>query len=180
VGSAGKPLFPAEVRIMKEGHMLPAGEIGEIVVRGPNVTKGYFKQEEATAKAIKDGWLHTGDLGYLDQEGYLYVLDRRSDLIISGGENVYPAEVESVLLEHPHVKEAGVIGQPDPKWGEVPVGFVVKQPQSPLTEKELIHFCQERLARYKIPRTIRFVDRLPRNASNKLLRRKLRSLLDQQ
>lgn len=177
-GSAGKPLFPAQIAIMENGQKLSAGQAGEIVVKGPNVTKGYFNREEETARVLKDGWFYTGDIGYLDEEGYLYVLDRRSDLIISGGENVYPAEVESVLMAHPDVKGAGVIGQEDPKWGEVPVAFVVKQPQSLLSEEDLIHFSRARLASYKVPRVIYFVDHLPRNAANKLLRRELRSLLE--
>lgn len=169
LGSAGKPLFPTELRIERE-----AGEVGEIVIRGPTLTSGYVDQPDATAQAWRDGWFHTGDLGYLDDEGYLYVLDRRADLIISGGENVYPAEVEATLLTHPAVEEAGVVGAPDERWGQVPIAFI--KTQSPLTEAELRQFCAERLARYKIPARMVFVkNALPRNAAGKLLRRALLS-----
>ncbi|WP_042684185.1 o-succinylbenzoate--CoA ligase [Caldalkalibacillus thermarum] len=180
VGSAGKPLFPAQLRIVNNGKEVKAGEVGEIVVKGPNVTRGYYKQEEATAQAIQGGWLYTGDMGYVDEEGFLYVLDRRDDLIISGGENVYPAEVEAALLTHPDIKEAGVTGMPDPQWGEVPVAFIVTRPGAKLTEAELNQFCNKLLARYKVPKAFYFVNRLPRNASNKLLRRELRALIRQQ
>ncbi|MDQ0337497.1 O-succinylbenzoic acid--CoA ligase [Caldalkalibacillus uzonensis] len=180
VGSAGKPLFPAQLRIVSDGQEMGAGQIGEIIVKGPNVTKGYYKREDATAQAIQDGWLYTGDLGYVDEDGFLYVVDRRNDLIISGGENVYPAEVESALLAHPDVKEAGVTAAPDPKWGAVPVAFIVTREGATLTEAELVAYCTQRLARYKVPKKIYFVSQLPRNASNKLLRRELRSLVQQE
>lgn len=178
VGSAGKPLFPAQIRIIDQGRLAEPGQVGEIAVSGPNVTMGYYRRKEETAKAIRDGWLYTGDLGYLDDEGYLYVLDRRNDLIISGGENIYPAEVESVLMEHPLIREAGVIGQADPHWGEVPVAFVVTEKEARLSEEEIQAFCRDRLARYKIPKKILFVPQLPRNATNKLLRRELRKWLE--
>ncbi|MFD3448698.1 o-succinylbenzoate--CoA ligase [Microbacteriaceae bacterium 4G12] len=168
VGSAGKPLLPCQLRIADDG---------EIIVKGPNVTAGYFKREDATRTSIQNGWLHTGDIGYLDEEGFLYVLDRRSDLIISGGENIYPAQIEEVLLSHSDVEEAGVIGKEDNNWGQVPVAFVKRAEGSDVTEEELIHFCYEGLARYKVPKQIMFISALPRNASKKLLRRKLRELL---
>lgn len=177
-GSAGKPLFPAQVRIIQQGHGAEPGQVGEIAVSGPNVTRGYYRREEETAKVLKDGWFYTGDLGYLDEDGYLYVLDRRNDLIISGGENIYPAEVESVLLAHPLIKEAGVVGKADDVWGEVPVAFVVPEKGAHLSEEEIIAFCQDKLARYKIPTKIHFVPHLPRNATNKLLRRELRQWLE--
>jgi len=176
LGSAGKPLLSAELRIVRDGYTQPAGQVGEIVVRGPNVTIGYHNRPEATAEALRDGWLHTGDLGYLDEEGYLYVFDRRSDLIISGGENVYPAEVESVLLAHPAVKEAGVTGIPDEKWGQVPAAAVKPDEGAAISEEALIQFCRERLAAYKVPKRIKFVAQLPRNASDKLMRRLLKDL----
>ncbi|WP_200760322.1 o-succinylbenzoate--CoA ligase [Effusibacillus dendaii] len=176
LGSAGKPLLPAELRIELDGQILPAGEVGEIAVRGPSVTIGYYNRPETTKEALRDGWLHTGDLGYLDEEGYLYVLDRRKDLIISGGENVYPAEVESVLLAHDAIKEAGVTGIPDEKWGQVPVAAVKLTENQTVTEAELIEFCRKQLASYKVPKRIQFVDQLPRNASDKLLRRLLADL----
>jgi O-succinylbenzoic acid--CoA ligase len=172
-GSAGKPLLPTELRIERAGRPVPPGEAGEIVVRGPTVTPGYADRPEETAQALRDGWLHTGDIGRLDDEGYLYVLDRRSDLIISGGENVYPAEIEAVLAAHPAVAEAGVAGQDDAQWGRVPVAFVALRPGAPATPEELIAFCRERLARYKVPARVHVVDALPRNAAGKLLRHKL-------
>jgi len=177
LGSAGKPLLHSELRILTELGEAAPGEAGEIVVRGPTVTAGYLNQPQETAAQIRDGWLHTGDLGYLDAEGYLYVLDRRDDLIISGGENVYPAEVEAVLLAHPDVEEAGVVGVPDPRWGQVPVAVVRPRPGSSLDEAAAIAFCAGRLARYKVPVRVRFADALPRTASGKLRRAELRAAL---
>lgn len=177
LGSAGRPLFPVQLRISTEGRDADAGEAGEIVIRGPNVMAGYYKRPEETAQALQDGWLHTGDIGYLDEEGFLYVLDRRSDLIISGGENVYPAEVESALTTHPAVAEAAVVGREDAEWGTVPVAFVTLQPGYTVTEAELTAHCRELLAGYKVPKEIRFVDELPRNAAGKLVRSKLREEL---
>lgn len=170
-GSSGKPLFFSRIRI--DGAKGP-GEAGEILVSGPHVTPGYVGRF-SDRDARPDGWLHTGDIGKLDEDGFLYVLDRRSDLIVSGGENVYPAEVEQVLVSHPSVREAGVTGMPDDAWGEVPAAFVVLK--SPASEEELIKFCSERLARFKVPKAIIFKDGLPRNASNKLLRRELKEQL---
>ncbi|OTY06024.1 o-succinylbenzoate--CoA ligase [Bacillus thuringiensis serovar muju] len=177
VGSAGKPLFQCQLRIEKDGVVVPPFAEGEIVVKGPNVTGGYFNREDATRETIQNGWLHTGDLGYLDEEGFLYVLDRRSDLIISGGENIYPAQIEEVLLSHPAVAEAGVVGMTDDKWGQVPAAFVVKSGE--VTEEEILHFCEEKLAKYKVPKKTCFLEELPRNASKKLLRRELRQLAEE-
>jgi o-succinylbenzoate---CoA ligase len=178
LGSAGKPLYPAELRILRDGREVPPGSEGEIVVRGPNVTRGYWRREDASREAIRDGWLHTGDLGRMDEEGFLYVLDRRSDLIISGGENIYPAEVEAALLAHPAVAEAGVTGLPDERWGQVPAAIVRLQEGAQVAEADLVKHCRERLAKYKVPVRIHQVGQpLPRNASNKLLRRKLAELL---
>lgn len=171
LGSAGKPLFPTEVAVAAG-----PGDEGEILVRGPVVMAGYYKQPEATREAFRGGWLHTGDIGRLDEEGFLYVSGRRSDLIISGGENVYPAEVEAVLASHPAVAEAGVIGLPDPRWGEVPAALVVPRPGANLDTAELQAFCRERLAAYKLPQRIRFAPSLPRNASGKLLRVRLKEM----
>lgn len=171
LGSAGKPLFLTHIRI--DGATAP-NEQGEICVRGGNVTPGYVGKNENRPSQI-EGWLHTGDIGYLDEEGYLYVVDRRSDLIISGGENIYPAEVENALVKHPKVREAGVCGLDDPEWGQVPVAFVV--PIGEVDERELIEFAHTVLAKYKVPKVVKFVSDLPRNASNKLLRRKLKELL---
>jgi O-succinylbenzoic acid--CoA ligase len=173
IGSAGKALFSCQVKIVDDENMdAPAGHAGEIVVKGPNVTPGYFHNKEATAKAIKDGWLHTGDIGYLDEDGFLYVLDRRSDLIISGGENVYPAEIEAVLLAHPSIVDAGVAAMEDDRWGQVPVAYVVLKDLD-VSEEEILNFVSKRLAKYKVPRRMVKVPELPRNAANKLVRRKL-------
>jgi len=146
---------------------------GEILTRGPHVMLGYWNRPEATAEAIRDGWLHTGDIGYLDGEGYLYVLDRRDDLIVSGGENVYPAEIEAVLQSHPSVLEAGVYGAPDERWGQVPLAAVVLRPGASVTPEALITHCREHLAAYKTPARIELRDELPRNAAGKLMRRQL-------
>ncbi|GAC1355652.1 MAG: o-succinylbenzoate--CoA ligase [Herpetosiphon sp.] len=174
-GSTGQPLLPFEVRIEDNGVVVPSGMAGEIVVRGPSVTRGYADRPTITAERIRDGWLHTGDLGYLDVEGYLFVLDRRDDLIITGGENVYPAEVESVLLAHPAVAEAGVVGLPDPTWGQRVFAAVVLRPAMPTTSTELLAWCSVRLARYKTPSLIVTVAALPHNATGKLMRATLRS-----
>lgn len=175
LGSAGKPLFSCEIKIMKDGKPCEANEHGEITVKGPNVMKSYFHNQKATEQSFQNGWFLTGDLGYLDKEGFLYVLDRRSDLIISGGENIYPAEVEAVLLAHPSVMEAGVAGAEDEIWGKVPYAFIVKN--NWINEEELLEHCKKKLAKYKVPKQIYFVDQLPRNASNKLLRNELKNLL---
>ncbi len=177
LGSAGKPLPGIELQLEHEGQ--PLGEtgphaVGEILLRGPNITPGYAGRPEATELAWRGGWFHTGDLGWLDDEGFLYIADRRDDLIISGGENIYPAEVEAVLLSHPAIEEAGVVGRPDPKWGQVPVAFVKLRTGFSTTEAEIQTFCAGRLARYKVPVWVIFSDKLPRNATGKLLRRKLR------
>lgn len=168
IGSVGKPLYFHEISI--EGRQI-ANQIGEIWIKGPHVTPGYIGRFEKTPAQI-DGWLHTGDLGYYDDEGYLYIVDRRNDLIISGGENIYPAEIEKVLLAHPSVLEAGVCGRADGEWGEVPLAYVIAK--EGVSEEELIHFCEQRLARYKLPKQIIFVQELPRNSSNKMLRRVLK------
>jgi O-succinylbenzoic acid--CoA ligase len=160
LGSAGKPLMGSEIRV---------GPEDEIWVRGPSVSPGYVNHPP------RDGWLHTGDLGSVDADGYLYVLDRRDDLIISGGENVYPAEVEAALLAHPGVSEAGVIGVPDTEWGRRVTGVVVMRPGVTATADDLIAFCRIRLAGYKVPRQIEFRTSLPRNAAGKLVRRELRT-----
>jgi len=177
LGSAGKTLFPSQINILTtEGKNAQPGEAGEIIVKGPNVTPGYLYREDATKEKFRNGWLHTGDIGYLDEEGFLFVLDRRDDLIISGGENIYPAELEGILLGHSGVTEAGVIGIPDEKWGQVPAAYVVIRKSADVTEEELIEFCSTRMARYKVPKEIHTIEELPRNAAKKLLRRKLREL----
>ncbi|MGY2645089.1 o-succinylbenzoate--CoA ligase [Bacillus inaquosorum] len=172
LGSAGKPLFSCEIKIERDGQACEPFEHGEIMVKGPNVMKSYFNRESANEASFQNGWLKTGDLGYLDSDGFLYVLDRRSDLIISGGENIYPAEVESVLLSHHAVAEAGVSGAEDQKWGKVPHAYLVLH--KPVSAEELTAYCKERLAKYKIPAKFFILDSLPRNASNKLLRNQLK------
>lgn len=171
LGSAGKPLFLYQVKIDCEQE---AGAHGEILIRGPQVTPGYIGQFKDRPVQV-DGWLATGDVGYLDEEGFLFVVDRRSDLIVSGGENVYPAEIEKVLMAHPAVREAGVCGMPDDRWGEVPAAFVVLDDGE--TAEQLPAFCRSQLAGYKVPKTFRVVGSLPRSASNKLLRRELKKWL---
>lgn len=178
LGSAGKPLFPSEIRIERtDGSNAKPGEPGEIVVKGPNVTSGYLYRPAATEEKIRQGWLYTGDIGYLDEDGFLFVLDRRSDLIISGGENIYPAEIEAVLLAHPDVVEAGVTGLDDPKWGQVPVAFIVTKNGKGVSSAGLRQFCLSQLATYKVPKAFYITDQLPRNAAKKLLRRILRDWL---
>lgn len=169
IGSSGKPLFLYQVKI--DGAEKP-GDKGEIHIHGPQVTPGYIGKF-LDRKVQEDGWLHTGDVGYLDEEGFLFVVDRRSDLIVSGGENIYPAEIEKVLLAHPAVREAGVCGAPSEEWGEVPVAFVVLNKSA--EADELLAYCKKQIASYKMPKRLEFVDILPRNASNKLLRRELKS-----
>lgn len=166
LGSAGRPLLSTKLQIAA-----PAGEVGEILVRGPTVMQGYADRPQDTAAVLRDGWLHTGDLGYLDPEGYLYVVERRDDLIITGGENVYPTEVEQVLREHPAIADAGVVGVPDATWGQVVGAAVRPRAGAHLTGDDVRRFCGERLARYKIPRHVWFVDDLPRSPGGKLLRR---------
>ena len=176
-GSAGKRLFCTEVRIASDnGETLAPGASGEILVRGPTVTPGYLNRPEETEAALRGGWLHTGDVGYLDDQGYLYVRDRRDGVIISGGENVYAAEVEEVLCSHPAVREAGVTGVPDTRWGECVVATVILRGGAHVSEGDLIAFSRSRLAPYKVPKRVRFTYTLPRNAAGKLLRRKLREV----
>lgn len=165
LGSAGKPLMPTDLRVDA-----PTGEVGEIMVRGPSISPGYLNRGPSVDK---EGWLRTGDVGRLDEEGYLYVVDRREDLIISGGENVYPAEVEAALMAHPAVLEAGVHGVADERWGKVVTAAVVLRPGASPATGELIRHCRERLAGYKVPSAVRIVEQLPRNAAGKLLRRLL-------
>jgi o-succinylbenzoate---CoA ligase len=174
VATMGRPLVGTELRIVTpEGVALPRGAAGEIAVRGPTVMKGYLRRPEATARALRGGWLHTGDVGLIDAAGDLVVLDRRSDLVVSGGENVYPAEVEAALREHPDVADAGVAGEPDPAFGARVAAWVVTRPGARPAADELAAFLRARLAGYKLPRRFHFVPALPRSESGKLLRRAL-------
>jgi long-chain acyl-CoA synthetase len=177
VYSVGKPIWGTSVQIWDEdSRPLPPGaeHVGEVVLRGMNIMIGYHNNPEATAKAFAGGWFHTGDLGYLDEDGFLFIVDRIKDLIIRGGYNVYPREVEEVLYAHPAVAEAAVIGVPDPKLGEEVRAIVAVKPGQSVTAAELIEFVKERAAAYKYPRTIEFRDSLPKNATGKILKKELR------
>ncbi|HEY0938064.1 MAG TPA: long-chain fatty acid--CoA ligase [Trebonia sp.] len=177
VYSVGKPIWGVSVQVWDAGaRPLPAGagHVGEVVVRGPNVMTGYHNNPEATAKAFAGGWFHTGDLGYLDEDGFLFIVDRIKDLIIRGGYNIYPREVEEVIYAHPAVAEVAVIGVPDPMMGEEVRAIVAVKPGQSVTEAELIEFVKQRIAAYKYPRTVEFRDTLPKNATGKILKKELR------
>jgi fatty-acyl-CoA synthase len=175
--SAGKPLPGVEIRIVgADGRDVPTGEVGEVVTRSSNNMLGYWNLPEATAKTMTDdGWIHTGDAGYMDADGYLYIHDRVRDMIISGGENVYPAEVESAIYGHPAVQEVAVIGVPDAKWGETVKAVCVPKPGMTIDEADVIAWARERIAAFKAPRSIDVIEALPRNASGKILRKDLRA-----
>ncbi|MDF7774796.1 long-chain-fatty-acid--CoA ligase [Sphingomonas sp. AOB5] len=175
LASCGKAVDGVELRIVDaEGRPLPAGETGEILVGGPLIMKGYASDPIATAEMIRDGWLHSGDAGYLDEEGYLFIRDRVKDMIVSGGENIYPLEVEHALQSHDTVSEVAVIGVPDPRWGEAVLALVVAKPGTAPDADAIIVHCRERIAGYKCPKEVRFIDTMPRNAAGKILRRELR------
>jgi fatty-acyl-CoA synthase len=176
-GSAGKPVMHVEVRVVAEAAARDAapGEVGELWVRGPAVTPGYWNKPEATRAAFtEDGWLRTGDAVCVDDEGFITIVDRWKDMYVSGGENVYPAEVENALYRHPAVAEAAVIGVPDPRWGEVGCAFVVRRDGATVAEAELLSHCAAALARYKVPRSVMIVETLPRNAVGKVHKPTLR------
>lgn len=174
--SAGRPMPWTEVRIEDaEGNVLPAGEVGEICVRGPQMMIGYWARPEASAEAMRGGWMHTGDAGSMDEEGYVYVRDRIKDMIVSGGENIYPNEVEAALYEHPNIAECAVIGVPDEKWGEAVMGVIATRDGQEIATDVLVAFCRERLGGYKIPKKFVFIKALPRNPSGKVLKRELRA-----
>jgi long-chain acyl-CoA synthetase len=176
--SAGKAVRGVELRIVDPvtGEDAPVGEVGEVWCRTEQNMKGYWNRPEETVKAVREGgWFRTGDAGYLDNEGYLYIHDRVKDMIVSGGENVYPAEVENVLMGHPAVSDVAVIGVPDDRWGEVGKALVVRKPDVDVTEQELIDFCRERLAHYKCPKSVVWTESLPRNPSGKILKKDLRA-----
>jgi long-chain acyl-CoA synthetase len=173
LGSAGIANSVAEIRVADaDDRDVPVGESGEVLVRGDTVMAGYWNNPEATAAALRGGWLHTGDVGAFDEDGYLTLKDRSKDLIISGGSNIYPREVEEVLLTHPRVREASVIGRPDPEWGEVVVAYVVGD----VAPEELDRLCLERIARFKRPKDYVLVPALPKNSYGKILKTELRSM----
>lgn len=175
-GSVGRPVAHLHVRIMRDDDQPAAvGELGEIALRGPKVFSGYWRDDEATSRVIKNGWFYTGDIGRVDDEGYLYVEDRKKDLIVSGGENIATPEVERVLYEHPDVIEAAVVGMPHSRWGEVPKAYVVLREGATADADGMRAFCRERLAKFKVPAAIVFLPELPRTASGKVLKRELRT-----
>jgi acyl-CoA synthetase (AMP-forming)/AMP-acid ligase II len=178
LGSVGRACQYLELDIWGEdGAPVAAGERGEVVLRGPKVFKGYWRDPDATAAAFEGGWFHTGDIGVCDEDGYVYIVDRLKDMIVSGGENIASSEVERVLYEHDAVVETAVVGRPHERWGEVPVAFVVLNADASTTPDELIAHCQGQLAKYKVPKAVFFVDALPRNPSGKILKRDLRERL---
>ena len=175
MGATGRAGACVEIRIVDpDGHMLPSGEKGEIIVRGPNVMLGYWNKPEQTAEVIREGWMHTGDAGYLDDEGFLYVVDRIKDMIVSGGENVYSAEVENALAQHPAVQSSAVIGIPSAKWGESVHAFVIFKPNVTATGEDLFAHCKQLIAGYKCPRSFDFVIELPLSGPGKVLKTELR------
>ena len=178
-GSIGLALPGTQMQIHDEaGVKVPPGQVGEIAVQGRHVMQGYWNQPEATAETIRDGWLYTGDLGYEDEEGYFFIVDRKKDMLITAGMNVYPREIEEVLYRHPAVKECAVIGRYDEQRGEVPVAVVALKEGSTATDRELINHCRGSLARYKVPKAVIFLDALPRTTSGKIQKRLLTKELD--
>ncbi len=174
IGSTGKAFFHTDVRLARsDGSDCAVGEPGEVLVRGPHIMREYWNRPEATAETIVDGWLHSGDVAVADEDGFIYIQDRIKDMIISGGENVYPAEIEGVLVTHPNVTEAAVVGEPNEKWGESPFAIVVRNDTS-LTAEAVIAYCEGKLAGFKQPKRVEFTDVIPRNPSGKILKRILR------
>jgi fatty-acyl-CoA synthase len=175
LGSVGLPVFHGEVRIVdKAGKDVSPGEIGEIIIRGPTLMSGYWKRPDLTAETIRDGWLHTGDLARTDEEGYIYIVDREKDMYISGGENVYPAEIEKLLHGDPNIFDAAIVGVPDEKWGEVGKAFIQLRPNETMTAEEALLFLRGKVAKYKIPRYVEFIEELPKTASGKIQKYQLK------
>jgi long-chain acyl-CoA synthetase len=175
VASCGQPIVGVDVRVVNDaGKEVTPGEIGEIVARGPNVMKGYWNKAAETAYGLRDGWLHTGDLATVDDQNYIFIVDRLKDMIVSGGENVYSTEVEAAIYAHPAVLEAAVIGVPDETWGERVHAVVVLKPNHMATGDDIVASCRSRIAGYKVPRSVEFVDALPKSGAGKILKRALR------
>ncbi|MBN2123613.1 MAG: long-chain fatty acid--CoA ligase [Deltaproteobacteria bacterium] len=175
IGSVGLSLPGISIRIVdEEDRDLPTCEVGELLVRGPNVMLGYLNRPKATAEALREGWLHTGDLAKVDEDGYLFIVDRKKDMVLTGGFNIYPREIEEILHQHPSVSEAAVIGLPDEEKGEIAVAFLILREGQGADEGEIIEFCRKRMAVYKAPRKVKFVKKLPRNSAGKVLKRLLR------
>jgi fatty-acyl-CoA synthase len=178
-GSIGRPNFFVDAKIVNEqNQLLGPNEAGELILKGPSYSSGYFNNPEASQAAVDErGYFHTGDVALYDEEGYFYIVDRKKDMFISGGENVYPAEIEKVLYQHPSIHMCAVIGLPDAKWGEVGKACVVLKPNQSATEEELLKFMTERLAKYKVPKSVSFMAALPISAAGKILKRELREQL---
>ncbi len=169
IGSVGLPVFHGEVRIVdKTGKEVSPGEVGEIIIKGPTLMSGYWNRPVLTAETIREGWLYTGDLARMDEEGYIYIVDREKDMYISGGENVYPAEIEKVLHTHPKIFDAGIVGVPDEKWGEVGKAYIVLKPGETMGNGEVFEFLKGKVAKYKIPKYAEFIEELPKTASGKI------------
>jgi len=169
IGSVGLPVFHGEVRIVdKTGREVDAGEVGEIIIRGPTLMSGYWNRPDLTAETIREGWLYTGDLARRDAEGYISIVDREKDMYISGGENIYPAEIEKALHAHPKIFDVGIVGVPDKKWGEVGKASIVLKSGETMNEGEVFEFLRGKVARYKIPKHVEFIEELPKTASGKI------------
>ena len=176
-GSCGVPIGN-EMRVVdEEDRDVAEGELGEIVLRGDNVLKGYYKNDAANATAFRNGWFHTGDIGYRDADGFYYIVDRKSDMIIRGGENIYPREIDEVLYQHPGVAAAAAVGVPDELYGEEVAAVIVLKPGASVSEQEVIDYCKARLADFKCPKTVRFVEDIPKGPTGKLLKRELAKML---
>ena len=174
-GSTGPGFLYTGVKVVDgSGREVEVGDVGEVIVSGPHLMKEYWNRPDATAETIRDGWLYTGDLATVDSEGFVYIQDRKKDMIISGGENIYPAEIENILVSHEQIVEAAVIGQPSGKWGESPVAIVVKKLGTSLSAQDIMAHCKGKLASFKQPKAIEFVEEIPRNPSGKILKRILR------
>ncbi|MBP8744562.1 MAG: AMP-binding protein, partial [Syntrophorhabdus sp.] len=173
--SCGKASYDMEILVVDENNTpVPSGGIGEMIIRGPGISLGYWRKEEATKKAFQGEWFHTEDVCSIDEWGYIRVIDRLKDMIITGGENVYPAEVEKVLHQHPYVKESCVIGTPHPVWGEAVTAVIVLRNGEAVTPSDFINYCKGKIAGYKVPKIIHFIPEMPRNAAGKIMKRELR------
>jgi len=177
MGSIGTPMSGVEMKIFDEDSKeLPQGQAGEIVIRGDMLMQGYWNMPEQTAEVLRDGWLYTGDIGYVDEEGYFYITDRKKDMLIKGGENIFPREVENVLMDHSCVMEAAVIGIPDDTYGENVKAFITLAPEQKVSDVELIAHCKEKLGSFKSPKVVKFMDALPKSVMGKILKKELRKL----
>jgi len=172
-GSCGLPIGNDMSVVDEEDREVPCGELGEIVLRGENILKGYYKNDAANTTAFRNGWFHTGDIGYRDADGFYYIVDRKSDMIIRGGENIYPREIDEVLYQHPDIATAAAVGVPDNLYGEEVAAVVVLKPGAKSSEQEIVDYCKARLADFKCPKTVHFVDDIPKGPTGKLLKREL-------